>query len=267
MRKLLLLLSSLCFGSTVFANDVYDEHVQILKTGEVIAFEDIAFGGSPGPILDACYAGLDMLEEQANITGIEPTLGARVKLNAVETDKTDGTVVTRFGEDSSYCNDYIWGGMEWVLNCPEPEPIEAVVEVGEILVCQDWLTYFFGAGMNLVPVYYEIAVGDMTYIASGGGQSPNFPTLPVLPGGGQILAAQIFGDGQVLAGFPSPGIFLMSFGAAIFPGAPVGEVPPFFPPGFGGTLTTNTVADTLGLKDQFKGENIITIRTYTPADD
>ena len=262
MKNLLLLLSSLCFASTLLADDVYDEQIQIVRTGKAIAVDDIAFGG--GPVLDACYAGLSALEESAGITGIAPTLGARVKLNAVETQKSDGTVVTRYDENSSDCTNYIWTGTEWKKNCTD---IEAVVEVGEMLVCMDWQSYFWGAGTNLVPVYYEITVGDVTYIASGGGQSPAFPNLPVLPGGGQILAAQFPGEDRWLAGFPAAGVFLMSFGAAIFPAAAVGEVPPFSPPGFGGTLTTNTVWNTQGVENQFKTEDLFTIRTYTPVSD
>ena len=60
MKYLLLLLSSLCFASTLLADDVYDEQIQILWSGEVIAAEDISAGA--GPVLDACYAGLSALE-------------------------------------------------------------------------------------------------------------------------------------------------------------------------------------------------------------
>jgi hypothetical protein len=265
MKNLLLLLSSLCFASTLLADDVYDEQIQILRTGEVIAAEDILAGGSAGPVLDACYAGLSALEKDASITGIAPTLGARVKLNAVETQKSDGTVVTKYDENSDDCQNYTWTGTEWKKICTD---IEAVVEVGEMLVCQDWLTYFWGAGVNLVPVYYEITVGDITYIASGAGQSPAFANLPVLPGGGQILAPQFIGEGnQWVAGFPAAGVYMMSFGASILPGAAVGEVPPFSPPGFGGTFTSNAVADTQDVEDQFETEAMITIRTYTPVSD
>jgi hypothetical protein len=257
MRNLLLLLSSLCFASTLLADDVYDEQIQILRTGEVIAAEDILAGGSTGPVLDACYAGLSALEEDVSITGIAPTFGARVKLNAVETQKSDGTVVTRYDENSSDCQNYAWTGTGWKKTCTD---IEAVVEVGEMLICQDWVSYF-PAG-NLVPVYYEITVGDMTYIAAGAGQSPNFPNLPVLPGGGQFLAPQF-----PVAGFPLAGISLMSIGATIFPAAPVGEAPPWSPPGFGGTFTSNALVDILGLEDQFETDGVITIRTYTPVND
>jgi hypothetical protein len=246
----------------VFAEDVYVEEVRFFQTGEAIAADNIQNGG--GPVLDACYAGLAALEEQTLITGIAPTLGARVKLNAVETEKTDGTVVTRNYENSSDCNNYIWTGSGWEKNCPD---IEAVVEVGEMLVCQDWNSYFFSSGANLIPVYYEITLGDVTYIAAGGGQSPNFPDLFALPGGGELLTPQIWDGSSWEAGFPTPGVFMMSFRATILPAAPVGEVPPWSPPGFGGAFTANTLWDTLGAEDQFKTGDIITIRTYTPAND
>jgi hypothetical protein len=263
MKKLLLLLISLCFGSTVFAQDVYDEQVRIFQRGrgELIAIENIQAGDSTGPVLDACYAGLDVLEEELDITGIAPTLGARLKLYPVQFEETDATLLAESGDDSDGDREYVPTGDVpiWQKPVTDTEPVEAI---GEMLICQDWVSYFPGG--NLVPVYYEITVGDMTYIAAGAGQSPNFPNLPVLPGGGQFLAPQFLGGA---AGFPLAGIWLMSFGATIYPAAPVGEVPPWYPPNFGGALTSNALIDVLGLEDQFESDNVITIRTYTPVND
>ena len=90
MKKLLLLLISLCFGSMVLAQDVYEEQVRIFRTGKAIAWEDTLAGVSTGPVLDACNAGLDALEESLDISGITPTLGARVKLYPVQFEETDG---------------------------------------------------------------------------------------------------------------------------------------------------------------------------------
>ena len=260
MKKLLLLLISLCFGSMVLAQDIYEEEVRIFRPGELIApLEDINAGDSTGPVLDACYAGLDALEEWVNISGIAPTVGARVKLYPVQFEETDATLLTENDDNSG--GEQVCLPTGDVLICqkpvPETEPVEAI---GEMLICQDWVTYF----PAVIPVYYEITLGDMTYIAAGAGQSPNFPSLPVLPGGGQFLAPQTIG-GE--AGFPLAGIWLMSFQATIFPAAPVGEVPPFYPPNFGGTLTTNSVVDFLGAEDQFETDGVITIRTYTPVND
>jgi hypothetical protein len=248
---------------TVFAEDVYVEEVRVFQTGEAIAGDNIQNGG--GPVLDACYAGLDALEEQALITGIAPTLGARVKLYPVQFEETDSTLLAGNDGNSDGENEWIQTGDAPIrLKAPKTEPVEAI---GEILVCQDWQTYFNGAQVNLVPVYYEITLGDVTYTASGGGQSPNFPNLPVLPGGGEILAAQIWDGSSWVAGFPTPLVWMMSFRASIYPGAAVGEVPPWSPPGFGGTLTTNTLWDNLGVEDQFRTGDIITIRTYSPVSD
>jgi hypothetical protein len=247
----------------VFAEDVYVEEVRVFRTGELIAGNNIENGG--GPVLDACYASLDALEEVGSITGIAPTLGARVKLYPVQFEETDSTLLT--GNDENSGGEVVCVQTSDVLICqkrlPDTEPVEAI---GEILVCHDWQTYF-SSGVNLIPVYYEITLGDVTYIAAGGGQSPNFPNLPVLPGGGEVLAAQIWDGSSWVAGFPAAEVFMMSFRATIFPAAPVGEVPPWSPPGFGGTFTTNTLWDTLGAEDQFKTGDIITIRTYTPVND
>ena len=263
MKKLLVLLSSLCIASTVFAEDVYVEEVRAFQTGEAIAANDIQYGG--GPVLDACYAGLAAIEEQTLITGIAPTLGARVKLYPVQFEETDSTLLKERDNSPDDDREYTWDGNVWYWQKPvtETEPVEAI---GEILVCQDWQTYF-STGTNLIPVYYEITLGDVTYIAAGGGQSPNFPDLAALPGGGELLAAQIWDGSSWVAGFPAPEVFMMSFRASIYPGAAVGEVPPWSPPGFGGALTTNTLWDVLGADDQFRTGDIITIRTFTPAND
>jgi hypothetical protein len=264
MKKLLVLLSSLCIASTVFAEDVYVEEVRVFRTGELIAGNNIENGG--GPVLDACYAGLAALEEGGGITGIAPTLGARVKLYPVQFEETDSTLLTENDDNSDGEKVYVPTGdvSIWQKPVTETEPVEAI---GEILVCQDWQTYFNGAGVNLVPVYYEITVGDVTYTAAGGGQSPNFPNLPVLPGGGELLAAQIWDGSSWVAGFPTASVYMMAIRATIVPAAPVGEVPPWSPPGFGGTFTANTLWDNLGVEDQFRIGDIITIRTYTPAND
>ena len=114
MKKLLVLLSSLCMASTVFAEDVYVEEVRAFRTGELIAGNNIENGG--GPVLDACYAGLDALEEEGSITGIAPTLGARVKLYPVQFEETDGTLLAGNDDNS--------GGEE------------VCVPTGDVLVCQ-----------------------------------------------------------------------------------------------------------------------------------
>ena len=264
MKKLLLLLTSLCVGSTVLAQDVYVEEVRVFRTGEFFAGDNIENGG--GPVLDACYAGLAALEEVGSITGIAPTLGARVKLYPVQFEETDSTLLTETDYNSD--GEQVCVPMGGAVLCQNPFPdTDSVEAIGEILVCQDWQTYFNGAGVNLVPVYYEITLGDVTYTASGGGQSPNFPNLPVLPGGGEVLAAQIWDGSSWVAGFPAAEVFMMSFRATIYPGRSVGEVPPWAPPGFGGTLTTNTLWNTLGVEDQFRTGDIITIRTFTPVTD
>jgi hypothetical protein len=200
-----------------------------------------------------------------SITGIAPTLGARVKLYPVQFEETDDTLLA--GNDDNSGGELVCLPTGDVLVCQKPpsvtEPVEAI---GEILVCQDWQTYF-PSGVNLIPVYYEITLGDVTYIAAGGGQSPTFPDLFALPGGGELLAPQIWDGSSWVAGFPAAGVFMMSFRASIYPGAAVGEVPPWSPPGFGGTFTANTLWDGLGVEDQFRTGDIITIRTFTPAND
>jgi hypothetical protein len=262
MKKLLVLLNSLCIASTVFAEDVYVEEIRVFRTGEAIAGDNIQNGG--GPVLDACYAGLAAIEEQALISGIAPTLGARVKLYPVQFEETDSTLLAGNDNSSDAGNEWIQTGDAPIrLKAPKTEPVEAI---GEILVCMDWQTYF-STGVNLIPVYYEITLGDVTYIAAGGGQSPNFPDLFALPGGGELLTPQIWDGSSWEAGFPTPGVYMMSFRATILPAAPVGEVPPWSPPGFGGALATNTLWDTLGDEDQFRTGEIFTIRTYTPANE
>jgi len=81
-----------------------------------------------------------------------------------------------------------------------------VNEIGEILVCQDWQTYW--PQRNLVPVYYEITIGGRKYRAMGAGTSPNFPQFDVLPGGLQAMTRE---------GYPEVGVTYLSITATVLP--------------------------------------------------
>jgi hypothetical protein len=81
-----------------------------------------------------------------------------------------------------------------------------VNDIGEILVCQDWQTYW--PQRNLVPVYYEITIGGRKYRAAGAGTSPNFPQFDVLPGGGQVMVPE---------GYPEYGVTQLNYSATVLP--------------------------------------------------
>lgn len=78
--------------------------------------------------------------------------------------------------------------------------------IGDILVCQDWQTYW--PQRNLVPAYYEITIGGRKYRAVGAGTSPNFPDQDVLPGGGQVMLPE---------NYPEYGITYLNFTGTVLP--------------------------------------------------
>lgn len=79
-------------------------------------------------------------------------------------------------------------------------------QVGEILICQDWQTYW--PEENRVPAYYEITLGGRKYRAVGGAMSTNFPDLGVLPGGLQAMLPE---------GYPQPGVSYLNTTATVLP--------------------------------------------------
>ena len=83
-----------------------------------------------------------------------------------------------------------------------------VNEIGEILVCQDWQTYW--PQQNIVPVYFEITIGGRKYRAAGAGTSPDFPQLTIMPGGGQAMIRE---------GYPEIGVTFLNYTATVLPTA------------------------------------------------
>ena len=78
-------------------------------------------------------------------------------------------------------------------------------QVGEMLICQDWNSY--AAGVNHVPIYYEVVIGGTRFRIVGGGTSPLFPAEDVLPGGG----------GTMTSLYPEYGIENLSYTGTVIP--------------------------------------------------
>lgn len=125
---------------------------------------------------DECDLGVADLS-RFRIQDINPNVTAKYQLSAIRT----------------------WNATGKVLD-------QDVNEVGEILVCQDWQTYW--PERNLIPVYYEITIGGRTYRAVGAGTSPKYTEYDVLPGGGQVMVPE---------NYPEPGVTFLNYTATVLP--------------------------------------------------
>ena len=111
--------------------------------------------GSVIPDEGECAVGLNQIAKRFSVTGINPTVAGKLKINTFTTSGNNAKVNGQGDE-----------------------------EVGELLVCQDWQTYV--PETNLVPIYYEVRIGGRKFRVMGGGIHPLFPDI--LPGGLQVMA-------------------------------------------------------------------------------
>ena len=109
-----------------------------------------------------CTKGLNTIARLYDVHGINANSFGKYKISSLATRKGSGRVT-----DNN------------------------VSEVGEILFCMDWQTYWL-QGRNLIPTYMEVKIGGKRYRIQGAGTSPNFPNLETLPGGGQALTGTDF---------------------------------------------------------------------------
>lgn len=131
------------------------------------------------PAASECDEGIAFITKH-DIYDIKPTFAGKWSISTIRTREKNGKVLE---------ND--------------------VESIGEILICQDWQTYW--PERNLVPVYYEIMIGGRKFRAVGAGTSPNFPQFDVLPGGGQVMTPD---------GYPESGVVFLNYSATVLPGAP-----------------------------------------------
>lgn len=170
MKNLAFFSLSMLFISAAFAQTEYQQKEFIFAIPEG-AFVD-------GDNQKQCADGLDYIERRYNIGGINPTDMAKFKIYALDTWEKTGKVVDN-----------------------------RVKEIGEILQCADFQTYW-PTGRNLVPAYYEITIGGRKYRAAGAGTSPNFPELETLPGGGNQMTP---------LGYPETNLAFIQFNATVLP--------------------------------------------------
>jgi len=141
--------------------------------------KEFVFSIPQGPVTEAvseCNEGIAFITKY-NIYDIKPTYTGKWRISTIRTWNRTGKVID---------ND--------------------VNDIGEILICQDWQTYW--PERNLVPVYYEITIGGRKYRAAGAGTSPNFSQFDVLPGGGQVMVPE---------GYPESGVTQLNYSATVLP--------------------------------------------------
>ena len=126
------------------------------------------------PAREECDAGISALTARFDVQDIDPTTTIKVRINSVQTRGKNGKV-------ENY----------------------QVGDIGSLLICQGQHDE-----TNQLPLYYEITLGKVKYIATGGGTSPNFPELPSLPGGGVIYSPP---------GFPTETTAFEIYSATVLP--------------------------------------------------
>jgi hypothetical protein len=192
MKHLAVLLIAAFISSIAMAQQQYEERVYVY---------DVKFGSSsetPGSnLLEECAAAQQELFLRTQIQPLDNTIAWRGQLYGVRVSAVDGRATRA-----------------WTRK-----------QIGKILICHDWDTYYHALGQTIVPVFYEINIGDLNVVASGASVHPSFPDVVPLPGGGQIVAP---------AGFPEFFVTPMTFSATVMPSVP-GEI--------GGSLTDNFLGD------------------------
>ena len=167
MRKYLFVaLSVFLLAPGAFAQTVYKQKTFIFSEGESIQ----------GDHLVECMEGLEFIARTYNYRDINPNFAFKSKIFSVGTWDKTGKVK------------------------------EQKEQIGEILICQDWQTYF--PEKLVTPVYFEIIIGGRKYRAAGAGTSPNIPQYDILPGGGSIMAPEEY---------PEFGVNFYSYTATVFP--------------------------------------------------
>jgi hypothetical protein len=169
MRILVLFLLAVAPVHGIFAQTVYKQKTFVFSETESIQ----------GDHISKCMEGVDFISRKYNYHDINPNIAYNSKISSIETWDVTGKVIDH-----------------------------EVKQIGDILICQDWQTYF--PEHVIVPVYYEITIGERKYRAAGAGTSPVFPELDVLPGGGGALTPD---------GYPEFGVSNLSYTATVFPAA------------------------------------------------
>ncbi len=138
---------------------------------------------------------------------------------------------------------------------------------GEMLVCQDFDSFFLSGQANFLPSFYVVSIDGLTFAAEGGGISNSFGQLP---GGGQFMTP--FGLDEIF--YPAQDVFLVNGSATIFASTPYDLAISLGIPediaASGGTMTCNSLADNAdpnGEDDQFETESYCVIRLLISIQD
>lgn len=134
--------------------------------------------GSYVDATEECVVALAKLERRLMVGGIQPSAGGRFKINSVSVSSKRGKV-----SDA------------------------AVEEIGEMLLCEDHETN--PPEMNLIPVYFEITIGNKTFKIEGGGTHPAFPDT--LVGGISQYTPP---------GYPTPERSIYNYSGTVLPSIP-----------------------------------------------
>jgi hypothetical protein len=211
MKKIILFLIALVWIPSSFAQVLYQQKEFIFSVPPfappIIVTRE--------KLVAECEAGIAFVAGRYNIHGINPSNAGKWKISAIRTSDING----KFLED-------------------------AVNEIGEILICQDRQTY--PPEKNIWPVYYEILVNGRRFRAVGGGTSPDFPELEILPGGIQLMTP---------LGYPNDGVFQLNSSATVLASTP-GKV--------GGAFSLGRLEVDEDQKEFFDGTGIGVLRLTVP---